>query len=190
MSWLTVRGGWVGRWWWWRWGGLFIQFTSLQADIEHKLCMCVQKTALEMLKGCVWRFRAGTKEVVSGSSFNVKSIYYVLTGVSNSCAGSLCCIHNAWVDALLENIHLQKTVRITKGVNPPPPQPNLQTNPHMRLRASSLSSVIHIMDFSSSNCYFWLCICNYRCTSCCSKWRWVSKHLKGAMLCSCSGKLL
>lgn len=23
------------------------------------------------------------------------------------------------------------------------------------------------MDFSSSNCCFWLCICNYRCTFCC-----------------------
>lgn len=64
-------------------------------------------------------------------------------------------IHNAWVGALLENIHLQKTVRITKGV-----KKKQQTNP-------SLRSVIHIMDFSSSNCYFWLCICNYRCTSCC-----------------------
>lgn len=54
-----------------------------------------------------------------------------------------------------------KTVRITRGVKNP------QTNPHLLLKAPSLSSVIHIMDFSSSNCYFWLCICNYRRTFCC-----------------------
>ncbi len=35
-----------------------------------------------------------------------------------------------------------KTVRITKGVKKP------QTNPHLLLKASSLSSVIHIMDSS------------------------------------------
>lgn len=43
-----------------------------------------------------------------------------------------------------------KTVRITEGVKSP------QTNPHLLLNAPSLSSVIHIMDFCSSNCYFWL----------------------------------
>lgn len=40
------------------------------------------------------------REVAIGSSFNVKSIYYGLTGVSNRCPGSVLRIHNAWVDAL------------------------------------------------------------------------------------------
>lgn len=49
-----------------------------------------------------------------------------------------------------------KEVRITKGVKKRQQQTKL-----------ALRSVIHIMDFSRSNCYFWFCICNYRWTSCC-----------------------
>lgn len=72
--------------------------------------------------------RVPVKEVAIGSSFSLKSIYYVLTGVSNRCPGSARRIHNAWVDALLENIHLQRRVGIT-SVRPQRPAATNNNHP-------------------------------------------------------------
>lgn len=53
-----------------------------------------------------------TLEVYIGSLFNADSIHPALTGVSNRCPGSWPHILNAWVDSLLENIHLQRRLEL------------------------------------------------------------------------------
>lgn len=97
------------------------------------------------------------KEVAIGSSFSVKSIYYVLTGVSNRCPGSALRIHNAWVDALLENIHLQRRVGITSvrphrpaetNNNPPPTPPPAHPNKSTHVIYITASAVIVILELA------------------------------------------
>lgn len=128
----------------------------------------------------IWCLRV--KEVAIGSSFSVESIYYVLTGVSNRCPGSVLRIHNAWVDAVLENIHLQKRVRIT-SLRPHRPARTNNFNPPTPPNKSTHG--IYIMGLGC-NCYFWVSVRNYRRTACCRVWR----HLRGGKLCSSLHKLL
>lgn len=90
------------------------------------------------------------KEAAIGSSFSLKSIYYVLTGVSNRCPGSALRIHNAWVDALLENIHLQRRVGIT-SVRPQHPAATNNNPPAHRNKSTHViyitaSAVIAILE--------------------------------------------
>lgn len=58
-------------------------------------------------------------------------------------------------------------------LHPPPQKKNKSTR------------VIFIMGLGC-NCYFGVCVRNYRCTSCCR----ASRHLRGGMRCSCLHKLL